>query len=295
MNAVSSVLATGCELAAVYGLVVLAVVLAFRICNFADLTLDGSFTLGAAITATTIMSGGSPLTAFAAALICGALAGTATVLLHTRLGVNRLLAGIITMTMLYSINLRIMGRPNIPLLQETTAFSWLANPNLATISYVTITLVIACLLWAFLKTDLGFFLRAAGENPRVIVRKGYTEEMFLLVGIPAANALTAFAGSVAAQNQGFADAGMGAGLVVASLTALLLGEGVILPTSVGRMLAAALAGAFCYQVAVGIGLRMGINPWDLKLATGLLLVLALFAKQRSASRRQSMAIGSDPL
>lgn len=295
MNAVSSVLATGAELAAVYGLVVLSVVLAFRISNFADLTLDGSFTLGAAVTAVTIMGGGSPLKAFAVALVCGTLAGTATVLLHTRLGVNRLLAGIITMTMLYSINLRVMGRPNIPLLQDAAVFSWLVSPSLALASYVVATLAITCLLWALLETDLGFFLRAAGENPRVVVRKGYTEEMFLLVGLPAANALTAFAGSVAAQNQGFADAGMGTGLVVASLTSLLLGEAVLLPTSVGRMLAAALIGAFCYQVAVGIGLRMGINPWDLKLATGLLLVLALVAKHRSASKRRSMAIGSDPL
>jgi len=295
LDVVSSVLTTSAQLAAIYGLVVLAVVLSFRIANFADLTMDGSFTLGGAAGAIALLHGTPPALALAIGAVAGSTAGICTALLHTRIGVNRLLAGIIMMTILYSVNLRVMGRPNVSLLDQASVFNLLPAGNLQVVGAVALALLIASVFWAFLSTDLGHFMRAAGENPRVVIRRGFAEETFLLIALFLSNGLAALAGGLAAQNQGFADIGMGTGLVIASLTGLLLGEALLPPRSILRMTAAALIGALVYQIMVAVGLRMGINPWDLKLATGLLLIGALILKRRFRSGRSAENIGSDPL
>jgi len=295
LEVVWSVLSTSVELAAIYGLVVLAVVLSFRIANFADLTMDGSFTLGGTVGAVALLHGASPVLALVMGACAGAMAGICTALLHTRIGVNRLLAGIIMMTILYSVNLRVMGRSNVSLLDQPSVFNLLPTGSWQIVGASLFAVAIAGILSVFLRTELGHFMRAAGENPRVVIRRGFTEEVFLLIALPLSNGLSAMAGGVAAQHQGFADVGMGTGLVIASLTALLLGEAVLPPRTVPRMVIAALIGALGYQVMVGIGLRMGINPWDLKLATGLLLVVALTLKRYLPSQRSAENIGCDPL
>ena len=197
MNAVWSVLSTSAQLASIYGLAVLAIVVAFRIANFADMTMDGSFTLGGATGASLLVHGFSPMVALLAGAGAGALAGLVTALLHTRIGVNKLLAGIITMTMLYSVNLRVMGRSNLPLLNEASIFTLLPTNNLQLLGSVAGILILAAALWGFLRTDLGYFLRAAGENPKVVIRKGFSAEIFLLISLALANGLAGLAGGLA--------------------------------------------------------------------------------------------------
>jgi putative tryptophan/tyrosine transport system permease protein len=292
---VLDILLPSIEIASVYGLAVLAVLIAFRVANFADLTIDGSFTLGGAVSALALVNGMPSGLALVLGFLAGSVAGVCTALLHTRIGVNRLLAGIITMTLLYTLNLRLMGRSNMSLGETSVVFDLLpAGPTRVTVGLV-LALIVALLLFLLLRTDLGHFIRAAGENPKVVVRRGYTEESLLLVSIPIANALAGLAGGLAAQQQGFADVGMGAGIVIMCLAALLLGEAVLPPNNVQRLLIAGLLGMLLYQVLVTVCLRLGLNPWDLKLYTGVLLISALVTKRYFLMRRGSANIGSDPL
>lgn len=290
-----NILLPSIELASVYGLVAIAVLVAFRIANFADLTIDGSFALGGAISAVALVNGMSPGLALLLGAVGGAGAGAFTAILHTRIGVNRLLAGIITMTILYSINLRVMGRSNTSLLDKVVIFDLLPAGTIRVAGGVVMILLVAGLLWAFLRTELGHFVRAAGENPKVVVRRGFTEESLLLVSLPLANAIAAFAGGLVVQQQGFADVGMGTGIVIVCLAALMLGEAVLPPSSIPRLLGAGLIGMLLYQILVTIALRLGLNPWDLKLSTGALLILALVAKRYLLTQRGIANIGSDPL
>jgi len=295
IKSVFDVLSPSLELASVYGLAALAVLVAFRVANFADLTIDGSFTLGGAIGAVALVSGMPPGVALLLGISGAAIAGAFTALLHTRIGVNRLLAGIITMTILYSLNLRVMGRSNTSLLDRGVIFDLLPAGPTRVAGGVVLALLVASFLWVFLRTDLGHFVRAAGENPKVVVRRGHTEESLLLVSLPLANALAGLAGGLVAQQQGFADVGMGTGIVIVCLAALLLGEAVLPPSNVPRLLGAALIGIFLYQILVTIGLRLGLNPWDLKLSTGALLIVTLVAKRYFLTRRGIANIGCDPL
>ena len=295
MKPVFDILLPSAELASVYGLAALAVLIAFRLANFADLTIDGSFALGGAIGAVAMVNGLSPGFALGLGFLGGAIAGVCTVLLHTRIGVNRLLAGIIMMTILYSLTLRLMGRSNMSLGSVSAVYDLLPAGPARVAGGVGLTLAVTLLLYMLLRTDLGHFIRAAGETPRVVVRRGYTEESLLLVSLPLANALAGLAGGLASQQQGFADVGMGSGLVITCLAALLLGEAVLPPTSVRRLLGAGLIGMLVYQVLMTVCLRLGLNPWDLKLATGGLLIGTLVAKRYLLVRRASANIGSDPL
>lgn len=292
---VLDVLLPSAELASVYGLAVLAVLIAFRIANFADLTIDGSFTLGGAVGAVALIDGMPPGIALVLGFAAGAVAGACTALLHTRIGVNRLLAGIITMTLLYSLNLRVMGRSNASLGDARVVFDLLPAGPTRVAGGVVLAVLVALLLFMLLRTDLGHFIRAAGENPKVVARRGYTEEALLLVSLPLANGLAGLAGGLAVQQQGFADVGMGAGIVIMCLAALLVGEAVLPPSNVQRLLGAGLVGMLIYQVLVTMCLRLGLNPWDLKLATGVLLIGALVARRYFFTRRGSANIGSDPL
>ena len=263
-----------------YAGLALGTYLTLRVLNFPDLTVDGSFALGGG-TAAVLISQGAPIPfALGLAILCGCLAGVVTGLIHTRLGVNDLFAGILTTTGLYSITLRLMDRSNIPL-PETPA-GILALPDLGlgldgqwavglTLAMVGLILLISLLL----STDFGLSLRALGNNPTMARANGINQRRGLTVGIAAANGLVALSGALVASYQGFADVTMGIGSLILGLGMVIIGESVLRPRSVPQALVAVVVGAILFRTMIAIALQLGLEPVDLKLATALLLLIAL--------------------
>lgn len=265
-----------------YGLVAVGVYLTFRVLAFPDLTVDGSFPLGGAVAAVLIINGVNPWLATIAALVAGMCAGLVTSLLNTRLRINALLAGILMMVALYSINIMIMGRSNIPLLREVTVFDQAAqffganaNSTFAIIFMVVlVTITLAVLNW-FLRTDSGLALRATGNNEQMVRGLGGDTNLTIILGVSISNGLVALAGALIAQNQGFSDVGMGIGMIVLGLASVIIGEGIFRPRGVTTVLLAVVGGAFAYRLFIGIALRLGLPPTDLKLVTAVLVVVVL--------------------
>jgi putative ABC transport system permease protein len=263
-----------------YALVALGIVISFRILAFPDLTVDGSFALGGAVVARLISEGVPPLYGILLAAICGFLAGCCTGFLNTRLKINSLLAGILMMTMLYSVNLRIMGRSNIQLLTVDTILTPLENLHVSRfIPIITffflVTFVIKFLTDMFFHTQIGFAMRATGDNEQMIRTLGVNTDHMTVLGLGISNGFVALSGALVAQDQGFADIGMGIGMIVAGLAAIIIGETLIGKSSVQRMTLAAVAGSIIYKFIIALGLRLGLAPTDLKLATGAMVILAL--------------------
>jgi len=277
---VSSTLVLGIqEQGLVYGIMALGVYLTFRVLNFPDLTVDGSFTLGGAIAAAMIVAGHRPAVATLVAVLGGLAAGAATGLLHTRLRVSGLLAGILTMTALYSVNLRVMGRSNVPLLRRETLITqveslW-ASPWTTLLFLLVAGLAVKLLLDWFLQTEYGLAIQATGDNPAMIRSLGVDTDQAVLVGLALSNGLVALSGALVAQYQGFADVGMGIGMIVAGLASVILGQALVRVRGVFFGTLAALVGSILYRAAAGLALRMGLAPGDLKLITALVVVAAL--------------------
>jgi putative ABC transport system permease protein len=266
----------------VFGFVALGVYLTFRVLGFPDLTVDGSFTLGAAVAAVLIVSGVNPFLATLAAFGVGLCAGLATSLLNTKLRIPALLAGILVMVALYSINLRIMGGANVSLLRQVTIFVQVSQfLGLGTrIAYqlvvagVLAVIVFFILNW-FLRTEIGLALRATGDNEQMVRGLGVNTDMTTILGVSISNGLVALGGAVVAQGQGFADVGMGIGMIVMGLAAVIIGEALFRPKGVARLLLAVLGGTFIYRLVISIALRLGMAPGDLKLITAILVIIAL--------------------
>ncbi|NMB11660.1 MAG: ABC transporter permease, partial [Firmicutes bacterium] len=260
----------------VYGVMALGVYITFRVLDFADLTVDGSFPLGAAVVAKFIASGGSPLIGTFLAMGAGVLAGLTTGLLNTKLKISGLLAGILTMTALYSVNLRVMGRANIPLLRKPTLVNWFGSKGLAPwVLFLVVVFLIKFMLDLFLKTEIGFALRATGDNEQMIRSCGVDTDSMKLLGLGLSNGLVALSGALVAQYQGFADVGMGIGTVVAGLASVIIGQALVRFSGLGWATMGVIAGSVVYRVAIFAALRMGLAPTDLKLITAVLVVLAL--------------------
>lgn len=261
-----------------YGVMALGVYVTFRILDFPDLTVDGSFPLGAAVVARFIASGGSPLAGTILALGAGILAGLATGFLNTRLKISGLLSGILTMTALYSVNLRVMGRANIPLLRKPTLVNWFGSFGLAPwVLFLVVVLLTKLFLDLFLRTEIGFALRATGDNEQMIRSCGVDTDNMKLLGLGLSNGLVALAGALVAQYQGFADVGMGIGTVVAGLASVIIGQALVRFHGLGWATTGVIIGSIVYRVAIFVALRMGLAPTDLKLITAILVVLALSA------------------
>ena len=262
------------------------VYIASRVLRFPDITPDGSFPLGAAVAATLIVGGADPLLATVVAFLAGMVAGWVTGVLHTRLRVNELLSGILVMTALYSVNLHVMGRSNISLLDRATLATRLhtllpataAWPNDA--SFGTVFLVLMLLLgWAFtwfLRTDFGTAMRAAGDNPAMIIAQGVDRRGMVELALALANGLVAFSGALIAQYQGFADVTMGVGTLVAGMAAVILGE-TLKPRKwrLGATIAMVAVGAVLFRGLIAVALRVGLDPIDLKLATAAFVLVTL--------------------
>lgn len=263
-----------------YGLVALGIVITFRILSFPDLTVDGSFPLGAAVVARFIMEGVPPLYGILLAILAGFVAGCCTGVLYTKLKINSLLAGILMMTVLYSVNLRIMGRSNIQLLTVDTFLTPLeilpVNRFIPIIAFfLIVSFGVKILTDLFMHTQLGFAMRATGDNEQMIRALGVNTDNTTILGLGISNAFVALSGALVAQDQGFADVGMGIGMIVAGLASIIIGEALVGKHTVQRMTLAALIGSFIYKEIISVGLRLGLAPTDLKLATGIMVILAL--------------------
>jgi len=271
----------------VYGIMVIGVYLTFRILDFPDLTVDGSLPLGASISAVAITSGINPYLSLIFAMLGGFIAGSITAILNTKFKILHLLASILTMIALYSINIRIMGGPNIALIGSDTVFDPIialgVPPHLASVVVFSLfaVLVMALVVW-FLKTEFGQAVLATGDNPQMIISQGVNTHLIIIVGVGLSNALVALSGALVAQNQGAADVGMGIGTIIAGLASVIVGETVFGSSSVFRAIVAAVLGSVVYRMAIALalGLEFGgfsFSPSDLNLITALLVITALIA------------------
>lgn len=296
----------------IYALMALGVYLSFRVLDFPDLTVDGSFVTGAAVAAVMIINGQSPLIATVVAVVAGFLAGCVTGLLHTKGKINPLLSGILMMIALYSINLRIMGKSNIPLLNETTIFtsitSFWENLNLSTpfnniiaalgisetpktwgiiFFSLIITLVIKLLTDYFLKTEVGLALRATGDNKKMIRSFSANTDILIIAGLGLSNAFVALSGALIAQHGGFADAGMGIGMIIIGLASVIIGEALFGTKSIARTTLAVIGGAIIYRIVVSMALRVDfLETGDMKLITAVIVVAALVTPKILESQRE---------
>lgn len=282
------------ELGIIYAIMALGVFVSFRTLNMPDLTVDGSFTLGAAVSAVMCLNG-SPWAGLPLAFFAGCLAGSATALLHTRLKIQPLLSGILVMLALYSVNLRVMGRANIPLINLRTIFnSWLAGwaAEYATLLVPAVLLsTILTLLFLFLKTRFGFVLRATGDNPQMVRSVGVNTDFTILAGLALSNGLVALSGSMIAQYQLFADISMGIGMVIIGLASVIIGEILFGTNSLLRRLLAVVLGAIVYRLVIAIAMELGMPPTDLKLISAVIVAVALAAptvKEHLAAGRRRM-------
>ncbi len=274
----------------IYGFIALAVMIPFRLLSFPDLTSEGSFPLGGCLCAVWLLAGVHPLLATLAAVAGAMLAGAATAFIHLRFRINTLLAGILVMTILYSVNLRVLGKANAALLSNETIFSVISERLNSDVGYQLIALtvlvvsVLAALYW-FLRTERGLSLRAVGVNPALVPSLGINAWTWILCGMAMANGLSGLAGAIVVQLQGFADVQMGFGVLITGLAAVIIGETLIGRDSVARQVAAPVLGSVIYYQLVSLCLAIGLKPADLKLATGIfvLLTLALPAMRRGAA------------
>ncbi len=277
------------------------VYIASRVLRFPDITPDGSFPLGAAVAATMIVGGADPLVATIVAFFAGMAAGYVTGVLHTRFRVTELLAGILVMTALYSVNLHVMGRSNVSLLDRATLATRLHKvaPSTAAWSgdmafgvvFLVLTLAIGGLIAWFLRTDFGTAMRAAGDNPAMITAQGVDRRGMVELALALANGLVAFSGALIAQYQGFADVTMGVGTLVAGMAAVILGE-TLKPrrARLGGTIIMVAIGAIVFRVLIALALRIGLNPVDLKLATAAFVLLTLALPNVNFGFRRTAAV-----
>ncbi len=279
---IQGVLNTSISEGLVYAFVAIGVFLTLRVLAFPDLTVDGSFVVGGSIAAIIIAGGYNPFLATIAAFGGGLACGSITGLLNTKLRLPALLAGILMMVGLYSVNLLIMGRPNVPLLRDITIFdsvaSWfgmMRSPILVIIVLAAIAFITFMVLNWFLRTEIGLALRATGDNEQMVRSLGVDTDKNILMGCAISNGLVALAGALVAQNQQFCDVNMGIGMIVMGLASVIIGEALIHPRGVASMLLAALTGTFLYRLFITIALRLGLAPGNLKLITALLVITAM--------------------
>lgn len=260
--------------------VVLAVMLPFRILSFPDLTSEGSYPLGGCVCAVALVAGMPPLLALICAAAAGFVAGCVTAFIHLRFRIHTLLAGILVTTMLYSINLRIMGKANTPLFQESKIYDWFASLGLPDtwvkiiMAGVLVLLVLLALNLWFL-TERGTAMRATGANPEMSEAQGINVWRVTVGGVGLAGACAAFGGGLMVQSQGFADVNMGLGVLINALAALMIGEALVGRRSIQRQIAAVMLGAVVYYQLISVCLALGLPPGDLKIATGIFVLIML--------------------
>jgi putative ABC transport system permease protein len=291
----------------ILSLLALGVLFSFRIVAFRDLTVDGSLTLGGTVAATLLVAGCNPWLATLGGCLAGAIAGSVTGLLATYFKINGLLAGILVMTALYSVNLRVMGRSNLPLLKEQTVFTevqtgedsrrqwtigrWQISPQDARSAILAAAVIVAAgsIAFAFLRSNLGLAMCATGDNPDMIRALGVNVGRMTTLGLAISNGLVAFSGALLAQYQGFADVQMGIGMVVWGFASVIIGETLVGSRQVGWLIVGAVMGSILFRLLVAIALRWGLNPNDLKLITALFVFAALVLPGAIAALKSRLA------
>lgn len=274
----TAVVISALELGCIYSLVALALFLSFRVLNIADMTTNGAFTLGCAISATLALAG-HPFLAFPAAMLAGSAAGFITALLQTKFRIPSILAGIITDTGLYTVNLAVMGfSSNVSLLKKTTLFSIL-KPYLGAyyrlIPAVIVTALAALLMVLFLKTRLGLSIRATGDNPDMVRASSINTSFTITVGLCIANACTALSGALLAQYQKTADINLGSGMVIIGLASLIIGEAVLPKGKIWIKAVGAIVGSIIYRFIIAVALRLDLPSECLKLISAMIVALAI--------------------
>jgi putative ABC transport system permease protein len=281
----------------ILALLALGVYVSFRIFNMPDMTAEGSVTLGASVAAAIMVSGNNAVLATVAAVAAGTVAGAVTGLLATKCKINPLLSGILVMTGLYSVNLHVMGKSNIPLLEVTTLATyaekfgaWIfgdaADLNVAgwavsvrdlsmLLSILLLVIAVCVLMYFFFRTDLGTAMRATGDNPHMICALGVSVDAATIFGLAISNGMIALCGALIAQYQGFADVQMGVGMVVLGIASVIIGEALIGTRTVGLVITGTVMGSVLFRLLVAIALRWGLSPNDLKLITAVFVFAAL--------------------
>ena len=276
MNALPGAAAQGLA----WGIMAIGVYITYRILDVADLTVDGSLATGGAVCVMLIRAGLNPWVALLCALLAGMLAGLVTGLLHTRCGIPAILSGILTQLALYSVNLRIMGKANLPLLQQDTIFTiWqftgLDKSMTTLVIGAIIVLIVAVLNYWFFGTEIGAAVRATGNNPHMICANGINTDAMVVLGLLLSNGLVAMSGALVAQSNGFADVGMGVGTIVIGLASVIIGEVLFGTRSFKNCLISVILGSIVYRAVIAAVLQMGMPPNDLKLFTAILVAIAL--------------------
>jgi putative ABC transport system permease protein len=280
----------------ILALLALGVYVSFRVFNFPDITADGSITLGASVAAILVVSGVNPFVATLVAAAAGMVAGSVTGTLYAKLGIQKLLAGILVMTALYSVNLHVMGKSNVPLLSEETLATlagelgvrlagaetltvggWEVRTHDASVllAALLLTSAVAALIYVFFRTNLGTAMRATGDNHQMIRANGVNDGNMVVMGLAVSNGLIALSGALLAQYQGFADVQMGIGMVVWGLASVIIGEALVRSRRLGITILGAVMGSVLFRLMVAIALRWGLDPNDLKLITALFVLGAL--------------------
>ncbi|MCR5176936.1 MAG: ABC transporter permease [Anaerovibrio sp.] len=263
-----------------WSLLAIGVFITFRVLDIADLTVEGSFPLGAATAAAGLLAGWHPLTAIAVAAIAGMLSGVVTGFLCTKLRIPALLAGILTMIALYSVNLHVMGKANLSLLQVDTVFNIYGAGNISQgnmillVGFIFVLLTGIVCYW-FFGTEIGAAIRATGCNQHMIRANGINTDVTIILGLVISNALVAVSGALVAQANGFADVGMGVGTIVIGLASVIIGEVLFGTRSFKNCLVSVILGSLVYRAVIAIVLQMGMPPNDLKLFTAILVAIAL--------------------
>lgn len=261
----------------------LGVYITYTILDFPDLSVDGTFSLGAAITGALIIKGIDPFISLGVAFIGGAIGGFVTGILHVKLKITNLLSGILVMIGLYSINLRIMGKANIPMFNKGSIFS---NNISIIIILGLIVLVVKLLMDVLFKTKFGFILRATGDNDTLVTSLGVNKGTIKIAGLMISNGLVALSGAIMAQHQGFSDISMGTGFIVIALASIILGQSVFKKSRLLKGTTVVIIGAFFYKLSVGLAIDLGFPPTDLKLITSLIVVIAIIINNIKVSSKR---------
>jgi putative ABC transport system permease protein len=256
----------------IFAIGALGVYITYTILDFPDLSVDGTFSLGAAITVAFILKGANPLLSLGLAFAGGAIGGLVTGILHVKFKITNLLSGILVMIGLYSINLRIMGKANLPMFNKVNIFS---SKMSIVVILALIALIVKLLMDILFKTKFGFILRATGDNDTLVTSLGVNKGTMKIVGLMISNGFVALSGAIMAQYQGFSDISMGNGFIVIALASIILGQSVFKKNKLLKGTTVVIIGAFFYKLSVGVALNLGFPPTDLKLITSLIVVIAI--------------------